>query len=160
SRPPAAGDPAERVGDALTVLHALDALSPERREVLVHQFLEGRTVAETADALSIPPGTGKSRTFYALRELRVVPGDGIRAEAVASGPGTSPVPSASAAAPAARSTRGGGRGSRLTGRCASAAGTKRRRRGSWRTCWRTCRARPCSTARPTTASCSWPARWP
>jgi RNA polymerase sigma-70 factor (ECF subfamily) len=31
---------------------------------------QGTSVAEAADALDVPPGTIKSRTFYALRALR------------------------------------------------------------------------------------------
>jgi RNA polymerase sigma-70 factor (ECF subfamily) len=35
-------------------------------------FYQGRSVAEAAGRLGIPPGTVKSRTHYALRALRVV----------------------------------------------------------------------------------------
>lgn len=50
---------------------ALDRLTPEHRAVLVETYYEGRTVAEAAARLGIPPGTVKSRTYYALRALRL-----------------------------------------------------------------------------------------
>lgn len=50
---------------------AIDRLSPEHRAVLVETYYEGRTVAEAAARLGIPAGTVKSRTYYALRALRL-----------------------------------------------------------------------------------------
>lgn len=50
---------------------ALDSLSPDHRQVLLEIYYRGRTVAGTAAALGIPEGTVKSRTYYALRELRL-----------------------------------------------------------------------------------------
>jgi RNA polymerase sigma-70 factor (ECF subfamily) len=38
--------------------------------VIVECFYRGHTVAEAADRLGVPPGTVKSRTYYALRALR------------------------------------------------------------------------------------------
>jgi len=38
----------------------------------VHSHWLGRSVAETAALLGVPPGTVKSRTYYALRALRLV----------------------------------------------------------------------------------------
>jgi RNA polymerase sigma-70 factor (ECF subfamily) len=84
ARPPVTGDPTEGIGDSMAVLGALDRLPEDRRDVLVHLYLHGRSVAETADALSIPPGTVKSRSFYALRELRVALSEEAREKAVAS----------------------------------------------------------------------------
>ncbi|MCM4084932.1 sigma-70 family RNA polymerase sigma factor [Actinoplanes sp. TRM88002] len=63
-------DHADRVVDALVVAEAMDLLSPEQRIVMEHVYLQGRSVTETAAILGIPPGTVKSRTFYALRKLR------------------------------------------------------------------------------------------
>jgi RNA polymerase sigma-70 factor (ECF subfamily) len=40
--------------------------------VLVHVFFGGQSIAGTAAALGIPEGTVKSRSFYALRALRLV----------------------------------------------------------------------------------------
>ncbi|MGP4014778.1 sigma-70 family RNA polymerase sigma factor [Saccharopolyspora sp. 5N708] len=64
------GDHADRVVDTMVVMAALDNLSPEHREVLEHVYLHGRSVGETAEALGIPPGTVKSRSYYGLRALR------------------------------------------------------------------------------------------
>ena len=35
-------------------------------------FYRGRSVAEAAALLGVPPGTVKSRTHYALRSLRMI----------------------------------------------------------------------------------------
>ncbi|MEV7413909.1 sigma-70 family RNA polymerase sigma factor [Streptomyces sp. NPDC089919] len=68
--PPVAQDHAESVADALSVLAALDQLSPEHRAVLRELYYREQSVAETADTLGIPAGTVKSRSHYALRALR------------------------------------------------------------------------------------------
>jgi RNA polymerase sigma-70 factor, ECF subfamily len=65
-------DHAEQVVNSMTVLGAMDKLSAEHREVLVEMYYRGRTVAEVAQALRIPPGTVKSRSYHALRTLRAV----------------------------------------------------------------------------------------
>jgi RNA polymerase sigma-70 factor (ECF subfamily) len=62
---------ADRVVEAWTVAEALNRLTPTHRQVLVECFYHGRSVAEVARRLGIPPGTVKSRTHYALRALRV-----------------------------------------------------------------------------------------
>lgn len=54
---------------------AVATLSPEHRAVLLQVYFRGASVAEAAAALGIPPGTVKSRAYYALRALRrVLPG--------------------------------------------------------------------------------------
>ncbi|GHH91643.1 RNA polymerase sigma factor SigL [Streptomyces capillispiralis] len=68
-------DHAERAAAMLDVREAVKTLTPEHREVLVLVYFQGASVAEAATALGIPPGTVKSRAFYALRALRrVLPG--------------------------------------------------------------------------------------
>jgi RNA polymerase sigma-70 factor, ECF subfamily len=71
---PVAGDHAENVVNTMVVLDALDRLSPEHREVLVELYYRGRTVAEAANVLGVPPGTVKSRSYYALRAMRTAIG--------------------------------------------------------------------------------------
>ena len=51
---------------------ALDRVSLLHREVLTLFFLGDLTVAETAEVLSIPEGTVKSRLYHAKRALREV----------------------------------------------------------------------------------------
>ncbi|MFF3752461.1 sigma-70 family RNA polymerase sigma factor [Streptomyces sp. NPDC002018] len=55
---------------SLETTSLLRGLSLEQREVLVHTYLCGRTVKETAHILGIPAGTVKSRQHYALHTLR------------------------------------------------------------------------------------------
>ena len=64
------GDHADQVVNSMVVVDALSTLSTEHREVLEQIYLLGSTVAEAAKALGIPPGTVKSRSYYALRVLR------------------------------------------------------------------------------------------
>ncbi len=66
-----APDELDRAVESWQVAAALQRLSPEHREVLVHSHWMGRSVAETAALLGVPPGTVKSRTYYALRALRL-----------------------------------------------------------------------------------------
>lgn len=56
----------------MTVLGALDQLSPEHRDVLKELYYRQLSVAEAADSLGIPAGTVKSRAHYALKALREV----------------------------------------------------------------------------------------
>jgi RNA polymerase sigma-70 factor (ECF subfamily) len=71
-RPPVERDHSESVVNTMVVLDALDQLSPEHREVLVELYYRGRSVTEAAKELGVPPGTVKSRSYYALRALRAV----------------------------------------------------------------------------------------
>ena len=64
-------DELDRALDAWQVADALAALSAEHRTVLVETYYRGRSVAEAAERLGVPPGTVKSRTYYALRSLRL-----------------------------------------------------------------------------------------
>jgi RNA polymerase sigma-70 factor (ECF subfamily) len=65
-------DHAERAAAMLDVREAVKTLTPEHREVLVLVYFQGASVAEAAKTLGIPPGTVKSRAYYALRALRRV----------------------------------------------------------------------------------------
>jgi RNA polymerase sigma-70 factor (ECF subfamily) len=73
-RPPVERDHSEAVVNTMVVLDALDRVSPEHREVLVQLYYRGRSVTEAAKELGVPPGTVKSRSYYALRALRTVMG--------------------------------------------------------------------------------------
>jgi RNA polymerase sigma-70 factor, ECF subfamily len=53
-----------------SVRAAIATLPGPQRQVLTEVYYRDRSVAETAHILQIPPGTVKSRTFYALRALR------------------------------------------------------------------------------------------
>jgi RNA polymerase sigma-70 factor (ECF subfamily) len=80
ARPPETGDPElahlpvpDGVDHMLTsqvLIDALQDLRPAQREVLLHVHYLGRSVNQTAEILGVPPGTVKSRTFYAARALR------------------------------------------------------------------------------------------
>jgi RNA polymerase sigma-70 factor (ECF subfamily) len=65
-------DEVDRALEAWQVTDALASLSVDHRQVLIETYYRGRSVAEAASALGIPPGTVKSRTYYALRALRLV----------------------------------------------------------------------------------------
>jgi RNA polymerase sigma-70 factor (ECF subfamily) len=81
ARPPEVGEAAldavpgldqiESTLDRIVVTDALHSLSQEHRAVIVETYYRGRTVAEAARALGIPPGTVKSRCYYALRALKL-----------------------------------------------------------------------------------------
>jgi RNA polymerase sigma-70 factor (ECF subfamily) len=64
-------DEAERALESWAVADALGSLRPEHRRVLLETYYYGRSVAEAASVLGIPAGTVKSRTFYALRALKL-----------------------------------------------------------------------------------------
>ncbi|HSI93995.1 MAG TPA: sigma-70 family RNA polymerase sigma factor [Jiangellaceae bacterium] len=63
-------DGVDRALAAQVVLEALATLTPEHRAAVVETYYRGRSVAEAARSLGIPEGTVKSRTYYALRNLR------------------------------------------------------------------------------------------
>jgi RNA polymerase sigma-70 factor, ECF subfamily len=66
-----APDEADRALESWAVADALKALRPEHRSVLLETYYRGKSVAEAATVLGIPAGTVKSRTFYALRALKL-----------------------------------------------------------------------------------------
>ncbi|WP_153456560.1 sigma-70 family RNA polymerase sigma factor [Streptomyces smaragdinus] len=66
-----AADDIDRALHRMTIADALGDLSEAHRQALVETYFRGRTVAEAAEALRVPPGTVRSRVFYALRSLRL-----------------------------------------------------------------------------------------
>jgi RNA polymerase sigma-70 factor (ECF subfamily) len=65
------GDTSEQAVNRHLVAAALGRLTQEHRDVLRECHFLGSSVAQAADALGIAPGTVKSRTYYALHELRL-----------------------------------------------------------------------------------------
>ena len=63
-------DTIDRALEAWIVAEALESLTPAHRQVLVETFYRGGSVADASLAIGVPPGTVKSRTYYALRALR------------------------------------------------------------------------------------------
>lgn len=68
---PVTADATDAALQSWLVEEALGRLSPEHRQVLVQCYFLGRSVADAAEHLGVPPGTVKSRTHYALRGLRL-----------------------------------------------------------------------------------------
>jgi RNA polymerase sigma-70 factor (ECF subfamily) len=66
-----AGDPLEPALLGLAIRDALDSLSPSHREVLELAYHEDLRQTDIAEQLGLPLGTVKTRTYYALRALRV-----------------------------------------------------------------------------------------
>jgi len=81
SRPPELGeaalnllpadDDADRTFESWAVSDALASLRPDHRRVIIETYYRGCSVAEAAATLGIPAGTVKSRTFYALKALKL-----------------------------------------------------------------------------------------
>jgi RNA polymerase sigma-70 factor (ECF subfamily) len=69
---PPVPDRTESVLVRAVVVQALSRLTPEHRQVLVESHLRGRSCAELAASSGLSAGTVRSRTFYALRAMRVV----------------------------------------------------------------------------------------
>ena len=63
-------DEVERAVETWALADAMALLSKEHRQVLYYSSYLGHSAEETAAELGIPPGTVKSRTYYALRALR------------------------------------------------------------------------------------------
>ena len=82
ARPPEAGpdglevipvdDDIDRALEVWQVTDAIAGLSLDHRRVLVETYYRGRSVAEAAAELGVPAGTVKSRTYYALRALKLI----------------------------------------------------------------------------------------
>ncbi len=71
---PALADRTQAVDDRLQVYAALQRIPVRLRAVLVLRFIEGFTVAETAEALGCPEGTVKNYTSRGLDAMRRVLG--------------------------------------------------------------------------------------
>ena len=54
------------------VASALERLTPEHRQVIRLAHFQGMSMREIAERIELPVGTVKSRTWYALRSLRLV----------------------------------------------------------------------------------------
>lgn len=67
----AAPDELDGAMQSWLVEDALRSLSPAHREVLVECYYRGQSVADAAATLGVPAGTVKSRTYYALRALKL-----------------------------------------------------------------------------------------
>ena len=65
------GDASEQIVDRHLVAAALGRLTQEHRDVLRECYFLGGSVARAAHVLGIAPGTVMSRTYYALRALRL-----------------------------------------------------------------------------------------
>jgi RNA polymerase sigma-70 factor, ECF subfamily len=68
----AGADTLDRALDAWQLSDALGQLSADHRNAVVELYFRGRSVNEAATALGVPPGTVKSRTYYALRALKLI----------------------------------------------------------------------------------------
>ncbi|MEW1722462.1 sigma-70 family RNA polymerase sigma factor [Streptomyces sp. NPDC093109] len=102
ARPPEVGDavlaatadPEDRTESAVAALdvrRAVRTLSGEHRAVLVQIYFRGLGVNEAARVLGIPPGTVKSRTYYALRALaHALPGYSRSGDGAGAGTGDRP----------------------------------------------------------------------
>ncbi len=64
-------DTADRALESWAVADALLSLRPDHRAVLLETYYRGHSVAEAASVLGVPSGTVKSRTFYALKALKL-----------------------------------------------------------------------------------------
>jgi len=64
-------DDADRTLESWAVADALASLRPEHRRVIIETYYRGCSVAEASATLGIPAGTVKSRTYYALKALKL-----------------------------------------------------------------------------------------
>lgn len=74
-REPAVSDGTDRLLDAQSIAAAMARLSHPHRQVIIELYYRDLSVTEAAVVLGIPPGTVKSRTFYALKALRLALGE-------------------------------------------------------------------------------------
>ncbi|MER8223611.1 sigma-70 family RNA polymerase sigma factor [Streptomyces sp. NPDC094143] len=63
-------DPTERLLARHAVLEAFEDLTEQHRDIIKLMYYLQCSVAEVSEHLGIPPGTVKSRSYYALRALK------------------------------------------------------------------------------------------
>lgn len=68
---PSGDDDLDAALDTILLTDALRTLRAEHRLVLFDAYFRGMTAAQIAAARELPPGTVRSRLFYALRALRL-----------------------------------------------------------------------------------------
>jgi RNA polymerase sigma-70 factor (ECF subfamily) len=69
---PSGRDSIEQAMLGWQVASALERLTPEHRQMIRLAHFQGMSVREIAEKCELPVGTVKSRTWYALRSLRLV----------------------------------------------------------------------------------------
>ena len=65
-------DTADRILEPWLVEEALGRLSVEHRFVIMETYIRGRSYEEVSRERGVPVGTLRSRTFYALKALRIL----------------------------------------------------------------------------------------
>ncbi|WFE48825.1 sigma-70 family RNA polymerase sigma factor [Micromonospora sp. WMMD1155] len=74
---PAPEDTFDSLVERAVLRDVLLQLTPEHRTVLVALYYRDASVAEAAEAIGIPEGTVRSRSFYALRTVREIIGENV-----------------------------------------------------------------------------------
>lgn len=67
-----ADDQVAQTLDTILINESIHRLSPQHREVIKALYFDDLTILEAADRLDVAVGTIKSRSYYAVRALRVV----------------------------------------------------------------------------------------
>jgi RNA polymerase sigma-70 factor, ECF subfamily len=76
AREPASEDHVERAMLGWQMESALQRLDPEHRMIITEIYFNGRSGREVAEMFGLPEGTVRSRSFYALRMLRLLMEEG------------------------------------------------------------------------------------
>ncbi len=69
-QPPIEPNQADQMIDSMDMVEALQKLPEEQREVIVQLYYRGCSLQGASEAVGVPEGTVKSRSYYALRALR------------------------------------------------------------------------------------------
>ena len=64
-------DHSEEALRGMLVSEALESLSEDHRFIINEIYYRGRKYSEVAEEIGVPPGTLRSRTYYALKSLRL-----------------------------------------------------------------------------------------